>query len=183
MAAGSGTLEGRVAFITGAARGQGRAHAVRLAAEGADIVAIDICGPISDTVTYPCRDVRGPRRDGAPGGGDRAQGARPRGRHPRSRRAAAGGCRRDRAVRPARHPGRQCGHPQLGPDLRDVRGAVGQRHRRQPQRDVAHRARRGARDDRGGQRRLDHHREFFGGHEGHPGQRRTTRRPNTAWWR
>src|SRR6476660_7081344 len=53
MAAANGTLEGRVAFITGAARGQGRAHAVRLASEGADIIAIDICGPITDTVTYP----------------------------------------------------------------------------------------------------------------------------------
>ena len=53
MAAGNGSLEGRVAFITGAARGQGRAHAVRLASEGADIIAIDICGPITDTVTYP----------------------------------------------------------------------------------------------------------------------------------
>ena len=49
----AGTLEGRVAFVTGAARGQGRAHAVRLAAEGADVVAIDICGPVSDTITYP----------------------------------------------------------------------------------------------------------------------------------
>ena len=49
----AGTLEGRVAFVTGAARGQGRAHAVRLAAEGADVVAIDVCGPISDTITYP----------------------------------------------------------------------------------------------------------------------------------
>ena len=48
----AGTLEGRVAFVTGAARGQGRAHAVRLAAEGADIVAIDVCGPVSDTITY-----------------------------------------------------------------------------------------------------------------------------------
>ncbi|CAJ1585329.1 mycofactocin-coupled SDR family oxidoreductase [[Mycobacterium] wendilense] len=46
-------LEGRVAFVTGAARGQGRAHAVRLAAEGADIVAIDVCKPVSDAVTYP----------------------------------------------------------------------------------------------------------------------------------
>jgi SDR family mycofactocin-dependent oxidoreductase len=53
MAAGNGTLEGRVAFVTGAARGQGRAHAVRLAQEGADIIAIDICAPVSDTITYP----------------------------------------------------------------------------------------------------------------------------------
>ena len=38
-----GKLEGQVAFITGAARGQGRAHAIRMAQEGADIIAIDIC--------------------------------------------------------------------------------------------------------------------------------------------
>lgn len=38
-----GRLEGKVAFITGAARGQGRSHAVRLASEGADIVGIDVC--------------------------------------------------------------------------------------------------------------------------------------------
>jgi (+)-trans-carveol dehydrogenase len=38
-----GRAEGKVAFITGAARGQGRSHAVRLAEEGADIIAIDIC--------------------------------------------------------------------------------------------------------------------------------------------
>ena len=53
MTAAQGPLEGRVAFVTGAARGQGRAHAVRLANEGADIIAIDICGPVSDTITYP----------------------------------------------------------------------------------------------------------------------------------
>ncbi|HEU4362378.1 MAG TPA: mycofactocin-coupled SDR family oxidoreductase [Mycobacterium sp.] len=44
----SGRVAGKVAFITGAARGQGRSHAVRLAQEGADIIAVDLCGPISD---------------------------------------------------------------------------------------------------------------------------------------
>jgi SDR family mycofactocin-dependent oxidoreductase len=48
----SGALQGRVAFITGAARGQGRAHAIRLAREGADIIALDICAPVSDSITY-----------------------------------------------------------------------------------------------------------------------------------
>jgi (+)-trans-carveol dehydrogenase len=38
-----GRVEGKVAFVTGAARGQGRSHAVRLAQEGADIIAVDIC--------------------------------------------------------------------------------------------------------------------------------------------
>src|SRR3984957_4279307 len=41
-----GRLEGKVAFITGVARGQGRSHAVRLASEGADIIGIDICADI-----------------------------------------------------------------------------------------------------------------------------------------
>ncbi|GAA3719348.1 MULTISPECIES: mycofactocin-coupled SDR family oxidoreductase [Gordonia] len=42
----TGRVDGKVAFITGAGRGQGRTHAVRLAAEGADIIAIDVCEPI-----------------------------------------------------------------------------------------------------------------------------------------
>ena len=41
----AGRVEGKVAFITGAARGQGRSHAIRLAEEGADIIAIDSCEP------------------------------------------------------------------------------------------------------------------------------------------
>ncbi|MBS1842980.1 MAG: mycofactocin-coupled SDR family oxidoreductase [Actinobacteria bacterium] len=47
----SGRVEGKVAFITGAARGQGRSHAVRLAEEGADIIAMDLCAQV-DTVGY-----------------------------------------------------------------------------------------------------------------------------------
>ena len=45
----AGRVEGKVAFITGAARGQGRSHAVRLAQEGADIIAVDICHPFRDS--------------------------------------------------------------------------------------------------------------------------------------
>jgi SDR family mycofactocin-dependent oxidoreductase len=47
-----GNLDGQVAFITGAARGMGRAHAVKLASEGADIIAIDICETF-DVTGYP----------------------------------------------------------------------------------------------------------------------------------
>lgn len=46
-----GRVEGKVAFVTGAARGQGRSHAIRLAQEGADIIAVDLCGQV-DTVPY-----------------------------------------------------------------------------------------------------------------------------------
>ena len=47
-----GRLDGRVAFITGAARGQGRSHAIRFAEEGADIIAIDVCKDLGMT-SYP----------------------------------------------------------------------------------------------------------------------------------
>ena len=49
----TGRVEGKVAFITGAARGQGRSHAVRLAEEGADIIAIDVCQQISSESRIP----------------------------------------------------------------------------------------------------------------------------------
>jgi SDR family mycofactocin-dependent oxidoreductase len=48
-----GRVAGKVAFITGAARSQGRSHAVRLAEEGADIIAIDIAGPVESVKNYP----------------------------------------------------------------------------------------------------------------------------------
>ena len=48
----TGRLQGKVALISGAARGQGRAHAVRFAQEGADIIAFDICNQLA-TAPYP----------------------------------------------------------------------------------------------------------------------------------
>src|SRR3954465_15381765 len=57
----SGRVEGKVAFVTGAARGQGRAHAIRLAEEGAaGIIAVDICAELPDVqVQY----AGAPRKD------------------------------------------------------------------------------------------------------------------------
>ena len=51
-------LSGKVALVTGAARGQGRAHAVRLSTEGADVIVLDIAGPLPASVPYdsPTRD-------------------------------------------------------------------------------------------------------------------------------
>lgn len=46
----AGRVEGKVAFITGAARGQGRAHAVRLAQEGADIICVDVCKQLDGVI-------------------------------------------------------------------------------------------------------------------------------------
>ena len=47
-----GRMQGKVAFVTGAARGQGRSHALRLAEEGADVVAVDVCRQL-ESVAYP----------------------------------------------------------------------------------------------------------------------------------
>lgn len=47
-----GRVKGKVAFVTGATRGQGRSHAVRLAEEGADIIAVDLCHDV-ETIGYP----------------------------------------------------------------------------------------------------------------------------------
>ncbi len=48
-----GRVESKVAFVTGAARGQGRSHAVRLAQEGADVIAVDVCKQISSNDDIP----------------------------------------------------------------------------------------------------------------------------------
>ena len=71
-------LEGKVAFITGAARGQGRAEAVRLASDGASIIVVDICDQIA-SVPYPLASVGRSRGDRQTGRG-----------HRRANRGAAG---------------------------------------------------------------------------------------------
>jgi NAD(P)-dependent dehydrogenase (short-subunit alcohol dehydrogenase family) len=48
-----GRVQGKVAFITGAARSQGRSHAIRLAEEGADIIAVDVPGAVPSLSAYP----------------------------------------------------------------------------------------------------------------------------------
>ena len=50
-----GRVDGKVAFVTGAARGMGRSHALRLAEEGADLILMDICREV-DVVAYPMSD-------------------------------------------------------------------------------------------------------------------------------
>ena len=99
-----GRVEGKVAFITGAARGQGRSHAVRLAEEGADIIAVDFCEDYRDH-RLPAGHAGRPRRDGPVRREDRPADRHRQGRRARGRPAAhrAGG--RPRRVRQARHRG------------------------------------------------------------------------------
>lgn len=52
-----GSLDGKVAFISGGARGQGRSHAIRLAREGADIITFDICGPVESVGYAPATEA------------------------------------------------------------------------------------------------------------------------------
>ena len=78
-----GRHDGRVAFITGAARGQGRAHAIRLASEGADVIALDICRDI-DSMDYPNASAEGRQAHRRPTG----QRARRRCRRASRRRRA-----------------------------------------------------------------------------------------------
>ena len=82
----AGRVAGKVAFVTGAARGQGRSHAVRLAEEGADIIAVDICAPVrgvqyaGSTPEDLAETVRpgGEARSPYPGRRDRHSRRRPR---------------------------------------------------------------------------------------------------------
>jgi SDR family mycofactocin-dependent oxidoreductase len=86
-------LAGKVAYVTGAARGQGRSHCIRLARAGADIVAIDACAPVTEHNGYPPAAPEDLSETVSLVEG-RAADPRRRGRRPRRRRTTAGGGRR-----------------------------------------------------------------------------------------
>ncbi len=116
-----GRVTGKVAFITGAARGQGRSHAVRLAQEGADIIAIDVCERIPENPYDPATEedlAETVRQVEDTGSADRrAEGGRAR------LRAGARRCgRRRRRARTAGHRVRQrgiSGRPNKSEDIPD----------------------------------------------------------------
>ncbi len=71
MSTREGRVSGKVALVTGAARGQGRAHVERLTAEGADVIAVDICGPVEGIAYAPAtpEDLEETARLGRENGG------------------------------------------------------------------------------------------------------------------
>ena len=160
-------LTGKVAYVTGAARGQGRSHCVRLARAGADVVAIDACGPVAEHNGYPHADTGGSRRDGAAWSRARAARSLP----PRST------C----ATPPASsawwpRPCEQFGRLDIVVANAGVLnwGRLWEISAQQWQETldinltgrVEHHQGGGARDDRGGQRRVDHQHQLGGRHQG-----------------
>ena len=165
----AGRVAGKVAFITGAARGQGRSHAIRLAQEGADIIAIDLAGQIGDRAL---RHVD-PGRPGGNGQGGRGAGPPDRG-HPGRRaglrRGQGGRGRRRRAARAPRHRVRQRGYLQLRQPRGARRDALAGHDRREPHRRLARGQGRDPAPARG-RRRIDHPDQLDRRADGHPEHR------------
>ena len=165
----AGRVEGKVALITGAARGQGRAHARRLAAEGADIIAIDICRQIESN-PYPLATPEDLAETARLVEAEGRACRRSPGRRARAFGVGGRGPAGPRSPRPSRHRRGQRRHPadrrEQGP------GGVPRRPRRRPHRRDEH-----GRRDRAviAGRRLDHHhrvdRRHDAGHHRQPGAR------------
>ena len=167
-------LSGKLAVVTGAARGIGRAIAVEFAANGADVVAIDICSRGLPGERRQAGDARRISRDGAPDQAPRAVGEGSR-RHPRHRRPAAHRRRCRPPAWPHRYRGRERGDPALEAAAGDRGRRMAGRDREQRQRHRQHRARVRAEDGRApqvgpadpavldaGQARDEERRQLFG---------------------
>ena len=129
-----GMLDGKVAFITGGARGQGRAHAVTCAREGADVIIADVIDQLP-TVPYQLATQGRPRRD-RPARRGATTGGRSRSRPTSASQeqldvAVAAGLSR---ARQGRHPDRERRHLDARLVLGAHRRAVGRDDRRQPHR-------------------------------------------------
>ena len=151
----AGRVAGKVAFITGAARGQGRVHAIRLAEEGADIIAVDICRDYDDR-RLPDGHRGRPGRDGQGGRGPGPADRRRAGRRPRRRRAQG---RASTRASPSSASWTSssanagiCTDPGLG---RGHPGGLAGHHRHQPDRRLEHHGGRRPAPDRQ-RRRVDH---------------------------
>ena len=175
----AGRVAGKVAFITGAARGQGRSHAIRLAEEGADIIAVDICETMP-----PCRYGMATEADLAETvKAVEALDRRIVATKADVRDAAALKAALDDGVAQlgtARHRLRQRRHLHRAGLGRGDPGGLAGHPGHQPDRRLEHDGGRDPAPDRGG-RRVDHLHQLDRGHQGPalPGAR--TSRPSTAW--
>ncbi len=129
-----GSLDGRVAIVTGAGRGIGRSTALLLAREGASVVVNDLGAAVdgSGADTGPAHDVVAEITEG------RRQCDRQRRRRLRSRRRRGPDQERHRRVRPARRARQRRRDPARPDDLQHVRAGVGRRHPGAPEGHVQH---------------------------------------------
>ena len=148
-----GMLEGKSVIVTGAGRGIGRDFAIAMAAQGASVVVND---PGVSEIGHRPR-----RRAGAAGGGrDPRRRRQGRGQHRQRGRVGVGQPHhpvRDRQLRPARRGGQQRRHPARPHLPQHVGGRVEDGHRRAPERQLLHVARRGVDLPQRGARRLRAH--------------------------
>jgi NAD(P)-dependent dehydrogenase (short-subunit alcohol dehydrogenase family) len=149
-------VEGKVAVVTGAARGQGRAHAIRLAEEGADIIALDACRQVADTTPYPRPPLRTSPRPwrSLRVWGDGSLPTRSMSGTLRQWTTVVGSVRNNWVASTSLW--QTLVSATGGPGLGDSSAAVADDHGHQPDRCVAHPQGGGADHDRPEPRRLDH---------------------------